>query len=1123
MPELTTAWVTLAATTRGMEADIRRAFNRVERDAKINPKLDTSKMSSQGATAGRNFASRFDASAKLDPKIDRSKLSAQGDRAGRDFMSRFGSAGSSGASAAGSGIGFLLKGGIAGILTMAAGASIAAPFISGMKEAFETGIDFDKVANTFQGVTSSTVAQTNEMRAAARALGTDSSLAGASTSDAGRAMLELAKGGLTAQQAMEAARGTIQLATAGQLDAAEAAKIQSGAMNTFQLSAGDATRVADLLAAAANASAADVSDLGQALTQGGSVAAGFGTSIEDTLTALTMFSRFGVNGSDAGTMLKTALQAITDTGKPAQKAFDALGFSAYDAQGKFIGVEALMKNVAAASKNMSEQQFQAATNVLFGSDAMRASMIAANGGADAWDSASVAVRRHNAAADMAKANMQGMPGVMEGIDNAAEGLKLGVYDAFNAMAQAAGGGFLTSLEGISGWMGSHKADMIGFFGDLGKVAAESLYQLLKFGADGTRALAQLVNAAGDISGAILRSGAALKRITGDTKTADQWDAEADAMFGWGDGLYSTSDALDKAAENAKGFGGRIDEIAKKAQESARFTDALGGAIVSIEGKDIVLKDNTPEVLAKIDKTKYEIEHLPDGRVKVVPLTEAATSEMNAWRTSQGEQPVEISPKLSQSGASQWLAQLRGLAAGAPVPVAPGAATPVRPGGGLPGLMLPQPRAAGGLFDGVLPADAVLQRGSGSGLVQWAEAGTGIEAFIPIEGNRQRSLDIWAKTGQLLGVFEQGGIRGGDAALLSQVPAGSYNSSGDLVRGLGDCSSAVEDLVNLLDGRSTAGRSMSTGNAAEWLTANGFLPGSMPGAFNVGFNSSHMQATLPGGTPFNWGSDAAAARGGVGGTGAFDPALTERYYRPATGTGLGSFQALAASGDGTYEVDQQAVFDAETSVIKARNDLVEQRKQLAELEAKGTATESQLLAARNDVVEQERDVQSAEAKFTEAKQGKLKKTGGKGSSGGMGGESLGQSIVGGIFESLGVPNFMNLFETPTAKSAMALANWGFGFLGGGESDESGPGGGGPLGGAMGSIGLPNLANVLKPIGPQAVRPIDPNTTTHGQGAGALPGPSFNVTANGMDPRAITDRMSNAYYGLWRKNMSAPWPS
>jgi hypothetical protein len=126
---------------------------------------------------------------------------------------------------------------------------------------------------------------------------------------------------------------------------------------------------------------------------------------------------------------------------------------------------------------------------------------------------------------------------------------------------------------------------------------------------------------------------------------------------------------------------------------------------------------------------------------------------------------------------------------------------------------------------------------------------------------------------------------GDAALLAGVPAGRYDASGDLAKGLGDCSSAVEDLVNMMDGRPTAGRSMSTGNEAEWLTAHGFQPGmGGPGDFRVGFNSAHTQATLPGGTPFNWGSDEAAARGGVGGTGADDPAFTSHYYRPAGGPG-----------------------------------------------------------------------------------------------------------------------------------------------------------------------------------------------------------------------------------------------
>lgn len=130
---------------------------------------------------------------------------------------------------------------------------------------------------------------------------------------------------------------------------------------------------------------------------------------------------------------------------------------------------------------------------------------------------------------------------------------------------------------------------------------------------------------------------------------------------------------------------------------------------------------------------------------------------------------------------------------------------------------------------------------------------------------------------------------GDASLLGNVPAGRYlqTQAADLTKGIGDCSSAVEDLINMLDGVATAGRQMSTHNADQWLRAHGFMPTStpMPGTFQVGFNPEHMQATLPGGTNFNWGSDAAAGNRGIGGTGAWDPAFTSHYYRPA---GAGAF-------------------------------------------------------------------------------------------------------------------------------------------------------------------------------------------------------------------------------------------
>lgn len=131
----------------------------------------------------------------------------------------------------------------------------------------------------------------------------------------------------------------------------------------------------------------------------------------------------------------------------------------------------------------------------------------------------------------------------------------------------------------------------------------------------------------------------------------------------------------------------------------------------------------------------------------------------------------------------------------------------------------------------------------------------------------------------------------DDDLLSYVPRGSYSQSGnaDLTQGLADCSSAVEDLVNIMDGRPTGSRSMNTGNAAQWLLDRGFIEGAGgPGDMRVAFNATHMQATLPGGTPFNWGSQSAAQKGGRTSLGADDPSLNRRYYRPSDISGTGRY-------------------------------------------------------------------------------------------------------------------------------------------------------------------------------------------------------------------------------------------
>lgn len=334
------------------------------------------------------------------------------------------------------------------LAAMAAGAIGAGAAVS---KVLTTGMDYTSTMNKMQGVSGSTAGQMGNVSKAARALGSDISLPGTSANDAATAMMELSKGGFSVQQSMDAARGTLQLAAAAQIEAGDAATIQSQALQAFGQNATFASQAADILANTSNASSAEITDVAAALQQAGPVAAGFGVNMADTATMIGLFANAGITGSDAGTLLKTALQSLTDQGAPAQQAIKDLGLTVYDQQGTFVGMRSLWDQLSVASRNMSEEQFQAATNVLFGSDAMRAAMIAAGGGTEAFDKMSTAINKQGTAADLAQKMMQGLPGAWERVQNSLESVALTTYDLVQ--------GPLTSLA-HSG------ADMIGVGDDL---------------------------------------------------------------------------------------------------------------------------------------------------------------------------------------------------------------------------------------------------------------------------------------------------------------------------------------------------------------------------------------------------------------------------------------------------------------------------------------------------------------------------------------------------------------------------------------------------------------------------------------------------------------------------------
>ena len=107
----------------------------------------------------------------------------------------------------------------------------------------------------------------------------------------------LLKAGVAAKDVLAGGlSGALDLAAAGQMDVASAAETTATALNQFNLQGNQASHVADLLAAGANAAQGEVSDMAMALAQGGLVAHQTGLSVEETVAALTMFAKAGMIG-----------------------------------------------------------------------------------------------------------------------------------------------------------------------------------------------------------------------------------------------------------------------------------------------------------------------------------------------------------------------------------------------------------------------------------------------------------------------------------------------------------------------------------------------------------------------------------------------------------------------------------------------------------------------------------------------------------------------------------------------------------------------------------------------------------------------------------------------------------
>jgi len=331
--------------------------------------------------------------------------------------------------------------------------------------------ELESELNFLQAVSGATGEQMRKVSELAKQLGADATIPAASALDAAKAMTELAKAGLSVEQSMAAAKGTLQLAAAGQLDAARAAEIVAGALNAFNLQGDQAVRVADLLAASANASAANVTSMADSLKMSSSVAAMSNRTIEETIAALSMMANAGIQGSDAGTSLKTMLLRLMAPTDKAAGMMEELGIKLTDAKGRMLPMRDIVDQFSRALSKLNEDQRNFTLSTIFGTDAIRAANIILMAGVDAYDEMYKAVTKSNAAADLAAARMRGLKGAQEALNNTVDSLAL-------ALGEKLLPGLTRVMEALVSLLGQD--DVVGFFEKIGEGINSFLQRIGRF-------------------------------------------------------------------------------------------------------------------------------------------------------------------------------------------------------------------------------------------------------------------------------------------------------------------------------------------------------------------------------------------------------------------------------------------------------------------------------------------------------------------------------------------------------------------------------------------------------------------------------------------------------------------
>lgn len=209
---------------------------------------------------------------------------------------------------------------------------------------------------------------------------------GQGPAEVARVFTELQKAGLSTEAVIGgAAKAVVQFAKIGGIATSDAAITMADALNVFKSEGLSATDVVNTLASAADESSTSIKQISESFAQSSAVFKAGNQTMLDIAAAVGILGNEGIKGSDAGTSLKTFMVSLLAPTDKAKEVIAELGINIRDTAGQMLPIRDIIQEVSDKTRGLSGAARDNALRDLFGTDALRASIILLQGGAQGFD------------------------------------------------------------------------------------------------------------------------------------------------------------------------------------------------------------------------------------------------------------------------------------------------------------------------------------------------------------------------------------------------------------------------------------------------------------------------------------------------------------------------------------------------------------------------------------------------------------------------------------------------------------------------------------------------------------------------------------------------------------------